>query len=139
MGFTEENFIKNLSWSWLNNGKIRASWGQLFNQNIGLYPYQALISATGNYTFDNANITNGYAQTAYVNRNLKWETTTVTNVALELRLFRGLDITAEWYQKHTTDILRSSQVTGVLGLSAPTINDGEMKNRGILVQNPEYK
>ena len=35
---TEEEFIKNLNWNWLNNAKLRASWGQLGNQNIGLYP-----------------------------------------------------------------------------------------------------
>ena len=49
---TEEDFIKDLNLNWLNNAKIRASWGQLGNQNIGLYPYQAMIAGVSNYPFD---------------------------------------------------------------------------------------
>ena len=40
---TEEQFMQDLHWSWLNSMKIRASWGQLGNQNIGIYPYQAVM------------------------------------------------------------------------------------------------
>ena len=40
---TEEQFMQDLHWSWLNSMKIRASWGQLGNQNIGIYPYHCLL------------------------------------------------------------------------------------------------
>lgn len=128
---TEEPFLKNVLPGWIDNTKIRASWGQLGNQNIGLYPYQALISSGQNYTFDNTSLESGYAQTALANRKLKWETTTSTDIGVDIGLFNGLNITFDLYKKKTTDILRSSQVTGVLGLSAPTVNDGEMTNTGI--------
>lgn len=59
---TEEDFIKNLNWNWLSNLKIRGSWGQLGNQNIGLYPYQAIVDLTDSYPFDNATLTQGVAQ-----------------------------------------------------------------------------
>jgi len=128
---TEEKFIKDALPAWFTSAKIRASWGQLGNQNIGLYPYQALISSGYNYPFDGANLSSGYTQTALFNRKLIWETTTTTDIGADLLLFGGLSITFDWYQKVTSDILRGSQVTQALGLSAPTVNNGEMTNRGI--------
>ena len=128
---TEEKFMQELNWSWLNNLKLRASYGKLGNQNIGLYPYQALLALTGNYPFDDANLSTGVAQTALSNPEIKWEETTMADIGIDLTLFKGLTLTVDWYNKLTTDILRGAQVTGVVGLNPPTINDGEMRNRGI--------
>ena len=127
---TEEDFMKDLNLNWLNNAKIRASWGQLGNQNIGLYPYQAMIASVSNYPFDKKTETVGYQQKAYANRNIKWETTTITDVGLDLQVFNGLSVTFDWYKKVTSDILRSSQVSDILGLDAPTVNNGEVENKG---------
>lgn len=134
---TEEQFMQNLHWSWLNSLKVRASWGQLGNQNIGVYPYQAVMENEGNYTFDNSSLSTGYAQTKYANRNITWETTTVTDIGLEATVFNGLNVTFDWYKKSTKDILRNAQVTGSLGLEAPVINNGEMENKGFEV-NVQY-
>lgn len=130
---TEERFIQNLRWDWLNSFKVRGSWGQLGNQNIGLYPYQAMISGVANYPFtkESSGTVTGYQQTAYANRNIKWETTTITDVGFDLQVLRGLNITFDWYNKVTNDILRGSQVSALLGLSAPTVNNGSVENRGI--------
>ena len=128
---TEEDFIKNLNWNWLSNLKIRGSWGQLRNQNIGLYPYQAIVDLTDSYPFDNATLTQGVAQKKYINRDLKWETTTITDVGLEISLFNRLNLTVDWYKKQTTDILRTAQLSNFVGLEAPYVNDGEMQNTGI--------
>lgn len=132
---TEEEFIKNLNLNWLNNFKLRGSWGQLGNQNIGLYPYQAMISGVDDYPFTKTSdgVIIGYQQTAYANRNIKWETTTITDIGFDLQVFDGLSITFDWYKKTTDDILRSSQVSSLLGLSAPTVNNGSVENKGIEV------
>lgn len=127
---TEEDFIKRLGQTWLNNAKVRASWGQLGNQNIGLYPYQAMIAGVEDYAFNKKDVTIGWHQTAYANRNIKWETTTVTDIGVDLQVLNGLSLTFDWYKKNTKDILRSSQVSNLLGMSAPTINDGEVENKG---------
>lgn len=127
---TEEDFIKGLNLNWLNNAKLRASWGQLGNQNIGLYPYQAMIESVSNYPFDKKTETVGYQQKAYANRDIKWETTTITDIGVDLQVFNGLTMTFDWYKKTTSDILRSSQVSYLLGLSAPTVNNGEVENKG---------
>lgn len=130
---SEEAFVKKLHWDWMDSFKIRASWGQLGNQNIGLYPYQAMIDAVYDYPFTKtaAGTVVGYHQTAYANRNIKWETTTITDIGFDLQVFHGLSLTFDWYQKTTNDILRSSQVSALLGLDAPTVNDGSVENKGI--------
>jgi TonB-linked SusC/RagA family outer membrane protein len=145
---TEESFIKNADLGWLNNLKIRGSYGELGNQNINIdirssspyqyayqetypYPYQDILNYTGNYPFDNANLSAGAAQTALANQLLTWETTKVADVGLDLAVLNGLDLTLDWYRKTTSDILRQSQVTGVVGLTAPNINSGTMQNEGI--------
>lgn len=127
---TEEAFVKDLNLDWLSNFKLRGSWGQLGNQNIGLYPYQAVVNLIGAYSFDNNTLTQGVAQTAYFNRDMKWETTTITDIGADITLLNKLNITFDWYNKKTTDILRTAQMSSFVGLSAPYINDGEMINKG---------
>ena len=132
---TEEEFVKKMNLNWLNNFKLRGSWGQLGNQNIGLYSYQAMISGVDDYPFTKTSdgVVIGYQQTAYANRNIKWETTTITDIGFDLQVFDGLSVTFDWYKKTTDDILRSSQVSSLLGLSAPTVNNGSVENKGIEV------
>ena len=41
----------------------------------------------------------GYQQTAYANRNIKWETTTITDIGFDLQVFDGLSVTFDWYKR----------------------------------------
>jgi len=124
---SEEEFMKA---DWLNNMKIRASWGQLGNQNIGLYPYQALLTLSS-YSFDNSTYSTTAAQVDLNNANIKWETTTQTNVGIDVTVLNGLSLTLDWFKKRTSNILRGSQVTGIVGLTPPTVNNGVLDNTGI--------
>ncbi|WP_150452148.1 SusC/RagA family TonB-linked outer membrane protein [Arenibacter lacus] len=135
---SEESFMKKEGMNWLSNLKIRGSYGELGNQNIGNYPYQDILSLTGNYPFDNANLSSGAAQTSLSNQYITWETTTITDIGLDLSAFDGLSLTLDWYRKTTSDILRGSQVTGLVGLNAPTINNGTMQNTGVEL-NLQYR
>jgi len=128
---SEEQFFKNLGLNWFNNFKIRGSYGQLGNQNIGLYPYQAILDLTGNYSFDDASLSSGVAQLALANENIKWETTKVVDFGFDLTVFQGFNVTFDWYKKTTFDILRGSQLTDVVGLTPPTVNNGTLQNTGI--------
>ncbi|MEN5232795.1 TonB-dependent receptor [Sphingobacterium faecium] len=137
---SEESFLKNANLNWLNNLKLRASYGKLGNQNINIsvagnnsypYPYQEILNYTGNYSFDNTNLSTGAAQTALANQGLIWEETSVADIGADLTLFKGLDLTFDWYRKTTSDVLRQSQITGVVGLEAPNVNSGTMRNQGI--------
>jgi TonB-linked SusC/RagA family outer membrane protein len=134
---SEESFFKALKLNWVDNLKIRGSWGQLGNQNIVVdgygqnYPYQALLNLTGNYSFDNSSLTTGVAQQNLNNPLIKWETITMADIGLDLTLFKNFSLSVDWYKKRTSDILRKSQVTAIVGLGAPVINDGIVDNTGI--------
>lgn len=128
---TEESWIKERQWDWLNNLKLRGSWGLLGNQNIDLYSYYNLVSTGKDYSFDNSNLSSGVAQTAISNQNLKWETTAIGDFGVDMTLFYGFNVTFDWYKKRTYDILRKAQGNSLLGLTSPYINDGEMVNKGI--------
>ncbi len=124
---SEEAFMKPITF--LDNLKVRASWGQLGNQNIGNYPYQAMLSDAG-YNFGGT-MTSGFYNAKMVNTKIKWETTTSTNIGLDFGFFGNkLYGSIDWYRKYTTDILRSLQVPSFVGVSGPTVNMGEMKNIG---------
>ena len=130
---TEEPFVKALNLNWLDNLKFRGSWGQVGNQNINgsLYPYQALLNFTGAYSFNNQNLTTGVAQTQLNNLQLQWETTTMTDIGADLTLVKNFNVTFDWYNRVTSNILRQSQITAVVGLSAPYVNDGTVDNKGL--------
>ncbi|WP_026953607.1 SusC/RagA family TonB-linked outer membrane protein [Algoriphagus vanfongensis] len=128
---SEESFIADADLGWMNEMKLRASYGELGNQNIGNYPYQDILVFTGAYPFDNSDLSTGVAQTRLANSNIKWETTKVTDIGMDLAILNGLNITVDWYRKTTFDILRNSQLTGVVGLDPPTINNGVLQNTGL--------
>ena len=66
--------------------KLRVSWGQLGNQSIGLFQYTPVMSSGVNYIFGNTPAT-GYAMTQAVDPEISWETTTITNLALDFGKF----------------------------------------------------
>lgn len=115
----------------INNLKLRASWGQLGNQNTlnGYYPSQSTVNLGTNYIFDK-NITSGAAITAMANSIISWETTTMSNIAVEFSLLRKLDFTAEYYSRVTEDILLNLDIPLIIGLSAPAQNAGKVENKG---------
>lgn len=124
---SEEAFLKDVSW--LTDLKLRGSWGKLGNQNIGTYPYQNVLTATA-YPFGSS-LTTGYYAGGLVDPSLTWETTQTLDFGLDLALLNGrLNITADWYDKQTYNILRSYQVPLYVGLGAPTVNNGRVKNTG---------
>ena len=127
---SEENFIKNLNWNWLSSMKLRGSFGVLGNQNIGLYPFQSILSIKGNYSYDDSSLSTGVAQTQLSNENIKWETTSILDYGVDLNVFDGLNVVFDWYKRRTSDILRSSQLTQVVGLEPPTVNNGTIENTG---------
>lgn len=125
---SKEKFIPKISF--LNDVKIRGSYGVLGNQNIGNYPYQDILSLTGNYPFDNT-LTTGVRPTRLVNPDVTWESTKVTDVGADLVLLKNkLRFTFDWFKKVTSDILRTQQIPASVGLLGPTINGGTVQNNG---------
>ncbi|WP_406843413.1 SusC/RagA family TonB-linked outer membrane protein [Flavobacterium soyae] len=128
---SKENFLKDVKW--MENLKFRASWGQLGNQNIGNYPYQNVLSLGQNYTFGGS-LVSGARLTTLSNADISWETTTVTDIGLDVDLFKGkLTMVLDYFDKITSDILYQTSVSGVLGLNPSTVNAGEVRNSGFEV------
>jgi TonB-linked SusC/RagA family outer membrane protein len=117
---SSEPFMQDIDW--LSNLKIRASWGELGNQEIDNYTYLTLISQS-----------DGIVKTErFGNPDLKWESTAQTNVGVDMGFFNNkLEFTAEYFAKTTSDILLPIGLPSVVGDVAPTIvNAGEVSNKG---------
>lgn len=127
---SEEAFMKK-NIPVISNLKLRASWGKLGNQEIDDYAYVQLINTGQNYVFGNK-IAGGVAVTSLSNSDIKWETTTMTDIGLDLSLFNGkIELVADYFYKKTSDILLSLPINATLGnLSAPKQNAGEVENKG---------
>lgn len=127
---SQEKFMEGTS-SWLNQLKLRASYGSLGNNaTTSYYMYQSLF-ATANYIL-NGNIAGGMAQTILANPNLTWEKTYMTNIGLDFaflnnRLSGSIDV----YNKDTKGILISLPAPLEHGTSVvPNQNAGEVNNKG---------
>jgi len=129
---SEEKFIKDLSW--INNLKIRGSWGKLGNHNIGDYLYAAKINLGQNYPFGGAMHSGAAVTTANV-PNITWESTTEKDLGFDANLFNNkFSATVDYYDRLTDNILANIPVSAVFGLPAPTINAGSMRNKGFEIQ-----
>ena len=144
---SQEKFMENVSW--LDDLKLRASWGQTGNQEIdNLARYTLYVSNYGEAGFGGQSygtsydiagtnggqqLASGFKRDQLGNDNLKWETTTQTNLGFDFGLLRNaLYGSFEWYYKKTTDILVYMPGIGVMGEgSSQWINAGEMENKGI--------
>lgn len=124
---SEEDFMQSLR-SVVTDLKFRGSWGTLGNQNIGTYPFASNI-ALGSYTMAGQVVSLG-ALNDMNNEEITWETTTMTNVGVDVTLFKNLSITADWYRKITDDILMTLDIPLYIGLNAPFQNAGKVSNIG---------
>lgn len=130
---SEERFAQPLK-TIFDDIKIRGSWGKLGNNRIGDYTYQVVY---GSYLYPfGGNLQQGVAPRELANSKIKWETTTITNVGLDLVLLKNrLSLSAEYYNKTTSDILTKIPIPLVMGnFSPPWQNIAEMRNRGVEVQ-----
>ncbi len=126
----KESFMDGLSET-VNVLKLRGSWGQLGNQNIGNYAHIATVNLNRPYVFGNA-LVPGVAVTALNNEKIKWETTTTTDIGVDAKFFGyRLGFEADYYIRKGTDVLMIPPIAATLGdLIPPTRNQGEIKNRG---------
>lgn len=131
--FSKENFARNASW--LNYGKLRLSWGENGNRDIGRYaalstmssslaPY---IDASGKvYTTSWMNVN------TMANYNLRWERSASFNIGLDFAVLNNiLTGSIEAYDTKTNDLLVNRILPNVTGFSSVTANLGQLQNRGL--------
>ena len=126
----KEKFMQNIKP--VSALKLRASLGQLGNQEIGNYSYASLIGSTGYYPFGT---TADPTYTIYSkgNPNVRWETSTIGDAGLDLGLFNGaLTITADYFRKVTSNLLVAPpDPTSAGTVAGPAyVNNGKVLNRG---------
>ncbi|OHX64349.1 SusC/RagA family TonB-linked outer membrane protein [Flammeovirga pacifica] len=125
----DEAFIPDSEW--MSQLKLRASYGSVGNDNIGDYRYSAsIVSGNHRYVFSDANgVYQAFGTTAgnLPNPNLKWETTYMTNVGIDLGFFEDrLTLSAEYYKNESDDLLINvRQVSSIGG-----VNSTQAKNAG---------
>ncbi len=113
----------------ITNLRLRGSWGQLGNQDIGLWRYLNTYDLNQPYSF-NGSVVSGAAVTTAGNPDITWETTTMTNIGFDLGFFDRLEIVAEYYWNLTTDILLSLPIAPTTGVDPPTQNAASVSNNG---------
>ena len=112
--------------------KLRASWGQNGNEDIGNFRYTSVMSTSGIYYFgQNKTQYNGAFPSRIANPLLKWETSEQTNIGLDLGLINNkMRIGLDYYNKKTIDWLVDAPAPSMVGNTPPTINGGSVKNEG---------
>lgn len=133
---SEEDFWKNSGLSNVfDNLKLRASYGVLGNQNIGVYPYQQTYNLGHDYPFGNpAALQSGAYMSVYNNPEITWEKTAITDIGLDFSLFNGaFSGTVDYFYKYTSDILAPVEVSSIMGRSVGQSNVGAVSNKGIEV------
>jgi len=125
----QEAFMQNIPS--VSNLKLRASWGRLGNQNIPLYSFLNNININQNTPFNNT-IVAGSAITTLSDPNISWETTTISNIGLDLGLWNNsVEINVDVFDKVTRDILSRITIPGQVGnLAGPITNLYGMSNKG---------
>ena len=117
----------------INMFKLRASYGELGNENIGEYQYLSTMSRRNmTYSFGNS-VVKGSAISTLVNPDIAWEKKKTYNIGIDLALFNNrLEFTAEWYKNISTDLLYSVPIPSSTGVSngSMTMNAARMDNSG---------
>lgn len=134
--FADEKFFK---WEPLNYGKLRISWGQNGNRDIGKYEaISNMTTGAGKYPYISPNgVVNELSQ-LYVermaNHGLKWETTSSWNAAIDFGFMNNrINGSIEYYYMPTTDLIMSQGLPSVSGFKNVITNLGEVINKGVEV------
>jgi TonB-linked SusC/RagA family outer membrane protein len=128
---SEEPLIKNLNI--FSELKLRGSWGIIGNQAIGTYQTISAMNSGANYPYSGNDATDlGFIIANPPNPNLKWESTTQSNVGLDVSVLKGrLNVTVDLYLKTTKDLLLNRTLAGYTGFSSIIDNVGSVENKGL--------
>ena len=128
---SEEPFLKDVIF--IDDLKVRLSWGKSGNNNIGNYSSIPTLTSSG-YSFGGNTpvAANGQVVSGLANPYLKWETSNTWNAGLDGSFLKNrVNITIDVYQKKNTDLLLNLPVLGASGFSTSLQNIGSVQNRGL--------
>jgi TonB-linked SusC/RagA family outer membrane protein len=127
---SEEPFFKQHI-GFIDDLKLRGSWGRLGNDQINDYLFQQTINInSGNYSFGNV-LSSGATPGRIANPNIGWETTEQTNGGVDIEVLDNrLSFTGDVYNKQTSGILLAVPISTLVGQTAPTQNAASVSNVG---------
>lgn len=131
-----EKFLQPALPFFVNQVKLRASYGNLGNQEIENYGYQAYINPYAHAVFGNQ-LALGATQTVFATPDIKWEANISRNIGIDLQLFNKLTFSAEYFHNTGKDILLRVQIpgsTGVYPWESPIMNGARIQNTGFEFQ-----
>lgn len=129
---SEESFFTA---SWIDNLKIRASWGQLGNQEIGDYAFYNTYMFGQNYNFGNMLYPGISINEKMANSIITWEKTDQIDIGVDADAFGGkLSFTGDFFIKNTKDILLELPIPEIVGVKPPMQNAGKVRNTGMEIQ-----
>lgn len=113
----------------INRMKFRLSWGVNGNRDIGMYASLARLES--NLWYDGTRQRVGVYNSSLANRGLKWERTESINLGLDMGLLEDrIDLSLDYYDMTTTDLLMNRILPSITGFSNVTTNLGELGNKG---------
>ncbi len=125
---SDEAFMAGISW--INDLKLRGSWGITGNNNIGNYASLSFLNRS-NYVLGN-NLVSGQVVGSFANAALGWEKSSQKDIGLDLSAFGNkLTFTAEYYNRVTSDMLLSIQLPAISGFTSSFGNVGKVQNNGL--------
>lgn len=126
-----ESFLESQR-TWLNNLKVRASWGKNGNENIGDFQYIALAVQGNNAIFGNGTVINGSKPNHLANPDIKWEESKQTDVGLDFGFLNNkITFSVDYYRKDTDGMLMTMSLPQYVGEALPIGNVGSMRNEGV--------
>ena len=129
-----EKFMKSTN-DWLNNLKVRFSWGKNGNDNIGDFRYTVLTQGGNNYGYGMAGgekEINSSKASGLANPDLKWEESEQYDLGIDFGFLNNkLTFTVDWFKKKTNGMLKDMNIPSYVGESKPIGNVGDMENTGI--------
>ncbi len=123
----EEDFLKDSKW--LTDLKLRASYGVNGTLPSDYYGYLGLTGLTGDYMGDPA-----YTLSQIANKDLKWEKNHNLNIGLDMGFWNRLNLTVEYYNRTTKDLLMDYPISMTTGFGSYLYNIGEVRNQGVEVE-----
>ncbi|WP_169727975.1 SusC/RagA family TonB-linked outer membrane protein [Adhaeribacter aquaticus] len=125
----EEDFFRNQNL--FTTFKFRAGYGEVGNQNISNTATLNILQPQQRYSFNNEAV-EGRAINRYGNPNLLWETAKMANVGFDAGFMNNrLNLTVEYFDKRTSDMIVTPPIPAYAGAQAPSINAGNMQNKGL--------
>jgi TonB-linked SusC/RagA family outer membrane protein len=123
---SDENFIQDIHF--IDEMKLRASWGKSGNNNIGNYSHLPIVTL-GQYVFNNT--INSAATVGLFNPDLAWEESAQVDVGLEMSVLTNrLNFTVDYYKRRTNNMLMNDLIPAITGFNSQLVNKGLVQNSG---------